>query len=361
MKIITRVSCIIVFACLSFSSFAQQSSITELMKKAADWQLKYWDTAGMKYGKANWVYAAAYTGIMALNDASGDTTYRKALYAIGDSLQWRTGKRMFHADDYCIGQTYAKLYQVYQDPKIIEWFKMQADSIIAQPHTESLEMKNNIVEREWAWCDALFMGPTALAYLATATGQNKYLDIADKLWWKTTDYLLDSQENLYYRDSRFFTQKESNGSKVFWSRGNGWVMAGLVRMLENLPDDYPTKQKYVDLYKKMSEKIISLQSNDGTWHTALLDPDAYPSKETSGTGFYCYALAWGINHGLLPKDKYLPAVKKAWEALTNAIHPDGKLGFVQPIGDKPGATDYNTTEAYGVGAFLLAGSEMLKL
>ncbi len=111
----------------------------------------------------------------------------------------------------------------------------------------------------------------------------------------------------------------------------------------------------------MSEKIISLQSNDGTWHTALLDPDAYPSKETSGTGFYCYALAWGINHGLLPKDKYLPAVKNAWKALTNAIHPDGKLGFVQPIGDKPGATDYNTTEAYGVGAFLLAGSEMLKL
>src|SRR5690606_29602915 len=109
------------------------------------------------------------------------------------------------------------------------------------------------------------------------------------------------QEHLYYRDSRYFHQKEKNGEKVFWSRGNGWVMGGLAKVLENMPADYPDRQKWIRLFQDMAKKIATLQQPDGTWHASLLDPASYPVTELSGTGFYCYALAWGLIHDLLDK------------------------------------------------------------
>jgi rhamnogalacturonyl hydrolase YesR len=228
------------------------------------------------------------------------------------------------------------------------------------PHDESLEWKNNIASREWAWCDALFMGPTALAYLSAVTDERKYLDIAVALWWKTTDYLYDKTEHLYFRDGSFLDKKEKNGKKVFWSRGNGWVFAGLARVLENMPKNYPGRRRFENLFKEMAAKIASLQQPDGSWHASLLDPESYPIKEMSGTGFYTYGLTWGLNNKLLDKNTYWPIVDKAWAALNGAIHPDGMLGYVQPIGAAPGAVDENSTEIYGVGAFLLAGSEIYK-
>jgi rhamnogalacturonyl hydrolase YesR len=356
----------IAFFLLSFFQTNAQllapDSTFRLMEKVAGWQLSYWENTGLPQDeKAGWVQAAAYTGLMALNEIANNDKYIKTMYTIGESLNWETGKRKLMADDYCIAQTYSQLGKIYNEEKIIKPFREQADSIGAVSHKESLEWKDDIAEREWAWCDALFMGPPALAYLSWATGDTKYLDLADSLWWKTTDYLFDEAENLYYRDSRYFTQHEANGKKMFWSRGNGWVIAGLVRMLENMPDDYPDKKRFVDLYKKMAVKISSLQHADGTWHTALLDSASYPNKETSGTGFYCYALTWGVNHGLLSFDEYFPTIAKAWNALSNAVHEDGKLGFVQKIGDRPGSADFNSTQSYGVGAFLLAGSQVIQL
>ncbi len=332
-----------------------------IMKKVADWQLASWKTQGMRWPAWDWVNGACYTGLAAMGKASGDSNYYQALYAIGSALDWNTGPRRQMADDYCIGQTYSQLSMIYHDPRLIARLRAQIDSICARPHTESLEWKNSIHNREWAWCDALFMGPATLAMLTTATGDRRYLDEADSLWWKTTDWLFDKKESLYYRDSRYFTQHEANGKKVFWSRGNGWVMGGLVRMLDNMPADYPDRPRYIKLYKELAARIVSLQQPDGTWHTSLLDPGSYPNPETSGTGFYCYALAWGIHHNILPRKKYWPAALRSWEALKAAVQPDGKLGWVQQIGDKPGSADANSTEAYGTGAFLLAGSEMLKL
>jgi unsaturated rhamnogalacturonyl hydrolase len=336
-------------------------STLAVMKRVGDWQLNTWSRNGMRYPAYNWVYAVCYTGLFTLGQASGEQKYYDALHAVGSSLDWKTGPRRGMADDYCIAQTYAQLYGIYKEPRIIADFRSQADSICARPHTEPLEWNNNIPLREWAWCDALFMGPPALAYLSSVTGDRKYLDEADRLWWKTTEYLLDKKENLYFRDSRYFSQQEANGAKMFWSRGNGWVMGGLVRMVSNMPPDYKDRKRFIRLYKAMAGKVAALQQPDGTWHTSLLDPDSYPNEETSGTGLYCYALAWGINHGLLPRKRYLPVVRKSWQALKAAVHPDGKLGYVQQVGDKPGSADENSTEAYGPGAFLLAGSEMLRL
>ena len=358
----------LVFLTISLSLFAQNESDSiftkqgalTIMQRVADWQLNDYATNGFKHRAYDWTNAACYTGLMELSRMNVSDKYSKFLIAVGDSLNWNTGPRRFHADDYCIGQTYSNLYMQFKDPKMIANFRQQADSIVALPHDESLEWKNKIAEREWAWCDALFMGPPALSYLSTATGDKKYLNMATKLWWKATDYLYDPKEHLYYRDQTFFDKKESNGERVFWSRGNGWVLAGLVRVLQNLPPNDPQKKKFIKLYKDMSERVASLQQPDGSWHASLLDPATYPAKETSGTGFYTYALLWGVNNGILKKKKYWPVIEKGWKALASSVRADGMLGYVQAIGAAPGHSDENTTEVYGVGAFLLAGSEMYK-
>ena len=335
-------------------------SVKKIMEKVARWQLQTWKEKRSKYRWYDWTNAAGYTGLLALSNISKNKEYVQALLNRGDSLNWETGPRRFHADDYCIGQTYSLLYAKYKDEKMITNFRRLADSIVAAPHTESLEWKNNITNREWAWCDALFMGPTALAYLSTVTGEQKYLDIAVKLWWQTTDYLYDGSEHLYSRDGSYLEKKEKNGAKVFWSRGNGWVFAGLARVLENVPENYPDRKRFISLYKNMAAKIASIQQPDGSWHASLLDPASYPIKEMSGTGFYCYGLMWGINNGLLDKNEYWPVIEKAWQVLTASVHEDGMLGYVQPIGASPDKVDANSTEIYGVGSFLLAGSEMYK-
>jgi unsaturated rhamnogalacturonyl hydrolase len=353
---------------IAFSGLAQKSKkdpslsadiVLNIMQRVADWQLESYAN-GFRHPKFDWTNAAAYTGLMELAKISADKKYADFLLSVGNDLNWNTGPRRFHADDYCIAQTYANLFMIYKDRKMIDLFQKLADSIIAQPHTESLEWKNNIANREWAWCDALFMGPTALAYLSTATGEQKYLDIATSLWNKTTDYLYDRSEHLYFRDQTFFDKRENNGKKVFWSRGNGWVLAGLVRVLENMPENYPQRKNFEKLYKDMAKRIAGLQQPDGSWHASLLDPASYPIKETSGTGFYAYSIMWGINHKLLKKKKYFPVVEKAWKALTSSVHPDGMLGFVQQIGAAPASTNENSTEVYGVGSFLLTGSELHK-
>ena len=354
------------FSLCSLSVFGQSGKgislkpkdVLSKMEQVADWQFGDWDAKGMKHPKWDWTNGACYTGIMALAEISKNKIYEDRLIKIGESLNWNTGPKRFYADDYCVGQTYSMLFKKNKDPKMIAQWLRQADSIIAQPHKESLEWKNIIQHREWAWCDALYMGPTALAYLSTASGEQKYLDIAVKLWWKTTDYLYSKEDSLYFRDASYFIRREKNGKRVFWSRGNGWVLAGLVRVLENMPADYPDRKRFENLYQEMAAKIISLQQEDGSWYASLLDPTNFNIKETSGTGFYTYALLWGMNNGLLNKIKTWPTVKKAWFALSSSVKENGLLGFVQPIGAAPDKVDANTTEVYGTGAFLLSGAEL---
>jgi unsaturated rhamnogalacturonyl hydrolase len=337
-----------------------RANILKTMERVVTWQLDTWKTKGSRWPKYDWTNAAGYTGMLELGKLNKTDACLKYLLDLGNSLNWQTGPHRFMADDYCIGQTYANLYIMYGDNEMIAKFKPQADSIIAQPHTESLEWKNNIQQREWAWCDAMFMGPTSLSYLSTATHDPKYLNVAVKLWWKTYNYLYDPAEHLYFRDGSYLDKKEKNGQKVFWSRGNGWVLAGLVRVIDNMPANYPDKPKFIQLYKEMASRIAGLQQPDGSWHASLLDPASYPIKETSGTGFYTYALLWGLNNGTLDRKIYWPVVRKAWASLSAAVHPDGMLGYVQPVGAAPDKVDENSTEIYGVGAFLLAGTQLYK-
>ncbi len=335
-------------------------AIRSAMVKVADWQISEFKKGTTQYPKDEWQNGALYTGLVALDKMQTNKKYYRFLYNIGQENHWQTAANRLFADDYCVGQLYAQMYSRYREPGMIEKFIKQADSIVSAKYTDTLIFQNKVYLHEWAWCDALFMGPPALAYLSTATGNLKYLKKADTLWWKTTAYLYDTMAHLFYRDSRFFDKREANGKPVFWSRGNGWVMGGLVRMMENMPPAF-SRRRYEKLFVQMAEKLAALQQEDGSWHTSLLDPDAYPVKETSGTGFFCYAIAWGINHKILPESTYLPVAQKAWRVLLSSIHPDGKLGYVQDVADSPEKVDYESTNVYGVGAFLLSGSELYKL
>ncbi len=235
------------------------------------------------------------------------------------------------------------------------------DFILANPSAVTLKRQEQRGLDRWWWCDALFMGPPVWTRMSLITGDKRYIDFMNKEWWLTTGYLFDKEENLYFRDDGYFDKREANGKKIFWSRGNGWVIAGIVRVLQNMPQDYPDREKYVQLYTKMAAKLAAIQPQDGLWRPSLLDPDSYRNAETSGSGFFTFSLAWGINNGLLDRTEYLPAVQKAWAGLVKCVHPNGMLGNVQPIGADPKQVSADMTEIYGVGAFLLAGSEMYKI
>lgn len=345
----------------AFALSLRKKDIRTLMEKVADWQINDWETREKKQRMNHWVNATGLTGLMALSDISKSRKYINYVRKTSEAMEWQPGPLRFFADDYCIGQVYAKLYMKYRNNEMIAPWQALADSILSKPNNESLEWKDGAIRhREWSWCDALYMGPTALSYLATATGKPQYLDLASRLWWKTTDYLYDPQEQLFFRDSRYFDRREKNGEKVFWSRGNGWVIAGLVRVLENMPAHHPDRDRFIKLYREMSAKLAAIQQSDGSWHASLLDPESYNIKETSGTGFFCYAILWGLNHGLLDEATYWPVAKNAWAALVSSVRMDGKLGYVQPIGAAPGKLDAGSTEAYGTGALLLAGAEMYR-
>lgn len=341
----------------AFSAAVTRGAVRRVMTAAADWQLAH----PSEHAPYDWTVAAFYTGVMAFTELAESPKYYDVMKAMGESNQWRPGLNPGLADDYAVVSTYAKIFQREKDPRMLAPSLAVFDFLLTLPFNEPLAWGNGIEMREWAWCDALFMGPPALAAVTTATGDRRYLDLANRLWWKTTGFLYDTTEHLYFRDSRFFQQRERNGRKVFWSRGNGWVFAGTARMLEEMPGDHPDRARYVALFRAMAEKIASLQGADGYWRSSLLDPDSRPNPETSGTGFFIYGLAWGINHGVLDRARYEPAVIRGWSALVKAVRPDGMLGWVQRIGDQPGATSAETTEVYGVGALLLAGSEVYKL
>lgn len=341
----------------AFSDEIAPAPVLDVMMKAADWQL----ANPSKHSPTDWTHGALYCGMMALSYLAPSPKYEEAMWQMGTTNEWKPGPRVYHADDHCVGQTYAELSLRRKDPKCIGPMRARFDEIMAKPKDDNLSFAQKDKTDRWSWCDALFMAPPAWLRMTVVTGDPKYLAFGNRLWWVTSAYLYDKEEHLYYRDDRYFPQREANGKKVFWSRGNGWVMGGLVRMLQFLPVDHPDRPKYIQQFKEMAAKVITLQQDDGLWRSSLLDPASYPLKETSGTGFYTYALAWGINEGLLDKSTYEPVVRKAWKGLVGCVQPDGKLVHVQPIGADPKKFDAESTEVYGVGAFLLAGSEIYRM
>jgi rhamnogalacturonyl hydrolase YesR len=327
------------------------------MEHVADWQLEH----PSKHKTTDWTQGAYYAGLVRLYQVSKDERYLNALLAMGEKNQWKLGPIPYNADDQAVGSTYCQLYAIKGDPSMIEGVRAGFDYIIANPKGHGTVQGDpgfSFTNRRWNWCDALFMAPPAWTALSKVTNDRKYVDFMDKEWWVTTSVLYDQKAHLFFRDSTFFKKKTSSGGNVFWSRGNGWVLAATARVLTDLPQDYPSRKHYEGLFQQMSEAILKLQQPDGMWRPSLLAPDEIPPGESSGTAFFIFGFTWGINHGLLDEKTYWPAVVRGWTALKTKVRPDGKLGAVQPIGTAPGALTDDSTEVYGTGAFLFAGSEI---
>lgn len=333
------------------------AAVLATMERVADWQLAH----PSAHETTHWTQGVGDAGFMALANLSGNRTYRDAMVAMGERNGWQLGPRGYHADDHVVGQTYAELYLQLRDPAMLAPLRARFDAILAVPHDGTLEFTVPGNQDRWSWCDALFMGPPAWARLSAATGDGRYLDHAIAAWWRTSDYLYDKDEHLYYRDSNYFARREANGRKVFWARGNGWVMAGLARTLQYIPAHHPARARFEQQFREMATTILALQQADGLWRASLLDPAGYPARETSATALFAYALAWGVNQGLLDRAAFEPGVRRAWAALVASVQPDGKLTHVQPIGQAPTGFAQDATEVYGVGAFLLAGSEVFRM
>jgi len=324
--------------------------LAKAMKLVADWQLGRLPAEA----QVDWTWAALYAGFMAVPDNVAGDKYKQAMLQVAEQLHWQPGPRVMHADDLAIGQMYMDQYFIHKDAAMMAPLRARLDAQIATPDP------SDPTRPLWWWCDALFMAPPVYADMAAATGDQKYLTFMDHEWSITTALLYDRSKHLYFRDATYLDKHEKNGEPLFWSRGNGWVMGGIVRVLMELPADSPLRPKYIALLKEMAAEMLSIQGKDGLWRPGLLDADAYPLPEVSGSAFIAYAMAYGVNEGILDRATYWPAVKKAWAGMLTHVYADGRLGSIQPIGAAPGEYTETTSYAYGVGAFLLAGSEIYR-
>lgn len=333
-----------------------EKTISDNLDLVAGWQLDH----PAKRSRLHWTYGAFYSGLVQYGLANPDNRGLPALREQGNSSGWGTLKRRYHADDQAIAHAWLEMAMEDGRQAAAEKIKDVVDTVMDTPSSASLTFQTPGCQDRWSWADALFMAPPVYAKLAAYTGDMRYWDFMDREYRSTHDFLFDKKENLFFRDSRYFTVPASNGKKTFWSRGNGWVMAGLPLILEDMPENRSSRSFYIQLLKRMANSLKRCQSEDGTWHASLLNPEDPPLPEMSGTLMIVYGMMWGVNQGYLDADDYLPTIRKAWKAACDAVSKEGALGWVQPIADKPGQYSRHNTELYGTGAYLMAGGELKK-
>jgi len=312
-----------------------------------------------------WTRAVYYEGLMALYKLKPDSTYLNYALRWGEFHKWglRDGIKTRNGDNQCCGQTYIDLYILdgYKEERIKD-IKACIDSMMAEDKID-----------DWNWIDALQMAMPVFARLGSIYNDKGYFDRMNEMYLYTklrhgTNGLYSTTDHLWWRDKDFVPPyKEPNGENCYWSRGNGWVVAALVRTLEFLPENSKYRKEYTNTLKEMFEALVPLQRTDGFWNVSLKDPTNFGGKEVTGTALFVYGMEWCINHGLISKKKYQPIVLKAWNALvTESLHPDGFLGYVQGTGKQPkdsqpvGYDIVPNFEDFGLGCFLLAGSEVYK-
>lgn len=320
---------------------------------------------------AFWDIAAYHTGNMAAYFVTKNEEYRKYSEAWAEHNQWRGAKSDNKAewkytygekDDHVLFgdwqicfQTYIDLYNLDKDPKKIARAREVVEYEMSTP-------KNDY----WWWADGLYMVMPVMTKLYKVTGNKQYLDKLHEYFTYANSIMYDNEEKLYFRDAKYVypKHKSASGKKDFWARGDGWVFAGLAKVLQDLPKNDTHRAEYISKYQGMARAIKSSQQPEGYWTRSMLDPEHAPGPETSGTAFFTYGMLWGINNGYLNKQEYLPVVIKSWNYLTKiALQSDGRVGYVQPIGERaiPGqVVNQNSTANFGVGAYLLAASEMYR-
>ena len=314
-----------------------------------------------------WTRAVYYEGLMSLYKIDKQRSYYDYALQWGEKHQWglRGGVKTRNADNQCCAQTYIDMYLLdnKQHPERVKDIKVSIDSMLL---TSKID--------DWNWIDALQMAMPVFVKLGNLYNEPKYFDRMYEMYAFTKNKhgdngLYNRKEHLWWRDKDFDPPyKEPNGDDCYWARGNGWVVAALAKTLEGLPKSDSHYQEYLQDFKDMCVALLPLQRSDGYWNVSLNDPNNFGGKEVSGTSLFIYGFAWGINNNILDKKTYLPAITKAWNAMSKeAVHPNGKLGYVQGTGKEPkdgqpvtydSAPDF---EDYGLGCFLLAGTEIYKL
>ena len=345
-------------------------------KAAAEWQLA--TISDLSYlpnripqssYNRGWVKGAFYIGLERFAKKTRNQKYLDLLLNESYENGFEIGERYWHGDDQIMGSIYAGAIERGADLALLRPTLEKLDKILEDRSTVSLEFKvpkpgekgaEGTCQTRWCWADAIFMAPPAWAAISNVTGEPKYRQYAIEETNATINYLYDPETHLFFRDSRYFKLKTENGEGVFWSRGNGWVYAGLARFMEELPAGHPARAKYAAIFIEMTDALVKRQREDGYWPTSLEDPDLFTNPETSGTAFFGFGLAWGINQGLLKGDKYVNARDKAWVAMKDAVKPDGMVGWVQQIGKDPQLTIKDSSQLYGVGGFLLMAAEMIE-
>ncbi|MCF2946945.1 glycoside hydrolase family 88 protein [Paraglaciecola aquimarina] len=365
----------------SKSAEAIRSSAYDIASRSAQWQL---DQIGnldyipeshrAKSENAKfWIQAAFYIGLTRWTEFAKNKEFLDYMQNVAKTENYDLLQdRPYHADDHTIAQTYLWLAEQTGNQEAIKPTQKMFDMILANKPNVGLEMLDSTAsgsgkvhlegncQLRWCWADALFMAPRAWLQMTNVTGDPKYFEYADKEFWAAADYLFSDKYGLFFRDSRYFDMKSDNGEPVFWGRGNGWVFAAVPLIIDELPKDHPSRARYIELYKKNAAGLLKLQTESGYWPASLMDPNKVKTPEVSGTGFITFGLAWGVNNGILTDQKSKDIVQKGWAAIEKAVSPNGRVNWVQHVGKGPDPIKETDSQLYGVGAVLLAASEMAK-
>jgi unsaturated rhamnogalacturonyl hydrolase len=340
-----------------------RGAVAAVMKKVNAWQLANPYCGMLDKDAADndiWIRATWYTGVMAAYGATGDEEY------LDQALRWAQTRRWMPGPEPNLGaniltctQTYLELYFIRKDRTYIAPTIAWLDS--GKPNTPTGGKVWYLDEAGRPYIDSLYVAAPALAMLAKATSDRKYLDWLDAFFWGVYGDTFDPATGLLYRDNHYIGKLTANGRKILWARGNGWVLASLPRVLAFLPDSDSRRGRYEALFKELCAAVAKRQQPDGLWRPNLDDTEEFPMPETSSSGFFCYGMAWGIRQGLLDRAIYWPVVEKAWIGLARCVSPEGKVEWGQLPDGQPNAVRREDSQEYVAGAFLLAGSEILCL
>ena len=354
-----------------FAQITDKAKVLEHMQLANEYFMNKWPDVGKtiitnKERPSNiWTRGVYYEGLMALHEIYPKEAYYDYAYAWAEFHGWgfRYGNANRNADDYCAAQTYIDLYNLEPDPKKLKNTKACINMLLNTPQLD-----------DWSWIDAIQMGMPVFAKLGVLEKDNRYFEKMYGMYMYTRNKhgdkgLFNPKDGLWWRDADFDPPyTEPNGEDSYWSRGNGWVIAALAKVLSIIPNDAPHRDQYINDLKSMAEALLPIQRKDGFWNVSLHDPKHFGGKELSGTALFVYGMAYGVNNGILDKETYLPVIEKGWYAMTKeGLHVNGFLGYLQSTGKEPKdgqPLSYDKVpdfEDYGLGCFLLAGSEIYKM
>ena len=351
-----------VTGCSTSETIFEKSAIKALADRVRMHQVK----RGLRFKNQHWVRGTYYAGLMAVYESTSDRGYLDDCINWGKKVSWRIKENSggpYESGSYPLicGQIWYGCYQATENESMIQ----PTIDFLNNPNKKTTPLsapgKWYLENSGHRFVDGLFTAPAALAMLYQMTGDEKYVKWMDGCFWDVHGEIFDNDAGLFNRDARSKPHRTRNGKKVLWSRGNGWAFGGVTRILKYLPKQHASYARYKALYVQMAESLAMRQQPDGFWRPNLDDPKHCNVRESSGTGFFTYGIAWGVNNGILDRERFLPVVKNGWAALASVVNKEGAVTWNQPPGGGPGMVKETDSTEYGSGIFLLAASEIIQI